>query len=71
MWSDYGRRPRLRFVRVGTQDDPGALPPRVHVFTGSKLPWVRLPEGAPSFDEYLDVRELWPAESLERLRQST
>ena len=27
LWSDYGRRPGLRFVRVGTLDDPEALPP--------------------------------------------
>ena len=25
VWSDYGRRPNLRFVRVGTLDKPGAL----------------------------------------------
>jgi len=27
VWSDYGRRPRMRFVRVGTLDDPTALSP--------------------------------------------
>jgi len=27
LWSDYGGRPALRFVRVGTLDDPAALPP--------------------------------------------
>jgi hypothetical protein len=43
LWSDYGRRPKLRFVRVGTLDDPTLLPPDVHIFTRSKLPWVRLP----------------------------
>ena len=38
VWSDYGRRPVLRFVRVGTLDDPKALPPDVHIFTRSKQP---------------------------------
>ena len=68
VWSDYGRRPGLRFVRTGTLDDPTALSPDVHIFTRSKLPWVRLPEGVPAFDVYYDPRELWPAESLERRR---
>src|SRR6185295_12588289 len=27
VWSDYGGRPALRFVRVGTLDEPSQLPP--------------------------------------------
>ena len=38
LWSDYGRRPALRFVRVGTLDTAAALSPDVHIFTRSKLP---------------------------------
>ncbi len=56
----------IRFVRVGTLDEPGALPPDVHIFTRSKLPWVRLPEGVPAFEVYYDSKTLWPAESLAR-----
>jgi hypothetical protein len=68
LWSDYGGRPALRFVRVGTLDDPTALSPDVHIFTRSKLPWVRLPESVPAFDVYYDMKALWPAASLERRR---
>ncbi|MGH6915392.1 MAG: GFA family protein [Geminicoccales bacterium] len=68
LWSDYGGRPALRFVRVGTLDDAAALPPDVHIFTRSKLPWVRLPEGVPAFEVYYDTKALWPAASLERRR---
>ena len=68
LWSDYGRRPPLRFVRVGTLDDPAALPPDAHIFIRSKLPWVVLPEAAKAFDVYYDLAALWPAESLERRR---
>jgi hypothetical protein len=68
LWSDYGGRPALRFVRVGTLDDPAALAPDVHIFTRSKLPWVRLPEGVPAFEAYYDMKALWPAASLERRR---
>ena len=65
-WSDYDRRPRLRFVRVWTLDDPSALPPDVHIFTRSKLPWVALPASVPAFDIYYETEELWPPESLAR-----
>jgi hypothetical protein len=68
LWSDYGGRPALRFVRVGTLDDPTALAPDVHIFTRSKLPWVRLPEGVPAFDVYYDMKALWPAAILARRR---
>ncbi|MGH7057414.1 MAG: GFA family protein [Acetobacteraceae bacterium] len=68
VWSDYGRRPWLRFVRIGTLDDPALLAPDVHIFTRSKLPWITLPENAAAFDEFYDVDALWPAPSLERRR---
>jgi len=68
MWSDYGRRLGLRFVRIGTLDDPAALAPDVHIFTRSKLPWVVLPDGVPSFEAYYSTKALWPAASLERRR---
>jgi hypothetical protein len=68
LWSDYGRRPALRFVRVGTLDEPSALPPDVHIFIRSKLPWVELPCDVPAFEIYYDMKTLWPAESLARRR---
>ena len=68
LWSDYGRRKVMLFVRVGTLDDPSAIKPDVHIFTRSKLPWVRLPEGVPAFEVYYDMAKLWPAESLARRR---
>jgi hypothetical protein len=66
VWSNYGGLTKLRFVRVGTLDDPRALPPDVHIYTRSKLPWIELPQGVPAFEAYYSSRELWPAESLER-----
>jgi len=68
LWSDYGRRPALRFVRVGTLDRPEAVPPDVHIYTRSKLPWVSLPEGTPAYEVYYDMQSLWPSASLERRR---
>lgn len=67
LWSNYGgANDVIRFVRVGTLDDPGALPPDAHIFTRSKLPWVRLPDCVPVFEVYYDSKELWPADSFAR-----
>jgi hypothetical protein len=60
-------RPQILFVRGGTLDEPSSIAPDAHIFTRSKLPWVVLPKGVPAFEVYYDTRELWPAESLERL----
>lgn len=66
VWSDYGRRRLMLFVRVGTLDDPSAISPDVHIYTRSKLPWIKLPESVPAFETYYEMRSLWPAESLAR-----
>jgi len=68
LWSEYGGRSQLRFVRAGTLDEPSALPPDVHIYTRSKLPWVAVPAGVPAFPAYYQSSKLWPAESLERRR---
>jgi hypothetical protein len=68
MWSDYGRRPNYRFVRIGTLNDPTALAPDVHIFVRSKQPWVGLPADARAFDVFYELEQEWPAESLARRR---
>lgn len=67
LWSNYaGGGDAIRFLRVGTLDDPDQLPPDVHTFTSSKQSWVLLPEGTPSFPEYYQASRVWSAASLER-----
>jgi hypothetical protein len=68
LWSVYRGVDKLRFVRIGTLDDPSALTPDVHIFVRSKLPWVKLPEGVPAFEAFYDPQKLWPPASLERRR---
>jgi hypothetical protein len=69
VWSNYaGSGSAVRFVRVGTMDDPSAFPPDIHIFTSTKLPWVTLPEGVRAVPEYYKTDEVWSAESLERRR---
>ena len=67
LWSHYaGGGAAVAFVRVGTLDDPDALPPDIHIFTSTKQPWVVLPAGTPAVPEFYDLKEHWPADSLAR-----
>ena len=67
VWSNYGGGgDAVRFVRVGTLDEPDRLPPDIHIFTASKQPWVVLPEGTPAVAEFYDIKAMWPRESQER-----
>ncbi|HEY8617021.1 GFA family protein [Phenylobacterium sp.] len=68
IWSDYGDRKVMSFLRATTLDDRGALAPDVHIFTRSKLPWVRLPDDVRAFEVYYDMAKEWPPESLARRR---
>jgi hypothetical protein len=67
LWSNYaGAGEAIRFVRVGTLDEPDEMPPDIHIYIASKQPWVQLPPDAPAEAEYYRASERWPAESLER-----
>ena len=71
VWSYYlvmfgGIGELVRFIRVGTLDDPGRLPPDVHIYTSSKQPWVVLPQGDLAVEEYYVTEKVWRKESLER-----
>ncbi len=67
VWSNYGGAgPAIHFVRVGTLDDPDALPPDIHIYTSTKQPWVTLAPGTPAVPEYYERERYWPPESLAR-----
>ena len=73
VWSNYHQGgDAIRFIRVGTLDEPDRFPPDIHIYTASKQPWVVIPPGAVAVAvaELYSVRELWPKESLERLAQA-
>lgn len=70
LWSNYvGFRGNVHFVRVGTLDEPDRLQPDIHIFTASKLPWVKIPDEHAAVEIYYRSKEYWPQESLERLRR--
>ena len=70
LWSNYaGAGPHVRYVRVGTLDNPDLLPPDIHIFTMSKQPWVVLSPDTPSVPIYYDRDKRWPEASLARWRE--
>lgn len=69
LWSHYayaGIGDLVRFVRVGTLDDPDSMPPDVHIYVESKQPWVVLPDNTTAVAQYYSTKTLWPQASLER-----
>ena len=69
IWSNYpGSGPAVRFVRVGTMDDPGQCPPDIHIFTSSKLAWVTIPPDAKVVPEFYNLEEVWSHEAKQRRR---
>jgi hypothetical protein len=67
LWSNYaGAGDAIRFVRVGTLDNPDRLPPDIHIYILSKQPWVKLSPEIPAVAEYYKREDHWPAESLNR-----
>lgn len=72
VWSRYAIAPsgEALFVRAGTLDNPAAVTPDVHIFTRSKLPWLKLPENALAFETAYKIDDVWPQASKERARQN-
>jgi len=69
VWSNYymgGIRDAIRFIRVGTLDEPDNLPPNVHIFTETKQPWVVLPENDLAVDVFYDYEKVWSKKNFER-----
>lgn len=56
----------MKFLRVGTLDDPDLLPPDIHIFTASKQPWVQIPADSVAVPRYYKREKYWPSESLKR-----
>jgi len=61
---------KLRYVRVGTLDNPDQCPPDVQIFTSSKQSWVPLSKGIPSLEDFYKFDEVWPKEALNRLENA-
>lgn len=69
VWSSYymgGLQEHVRFLRVGTLDDPDLMPPDVHIYTTSKQPWLQLPENANAVAAFYRFDATWSAANLRR-----
>ncbi|KAK0740118.1 Mss4-like protein [Schizothecium vesticola] len=68
VWSNYsGGGEAIRFVRAGTLELKVDIPvPDVHIYVGSKVEWVRIPERVETFEEFYDVEMVWGREVDER-----
>ena len=68
LWSNYSIAvgEKVRFLRVGTLDEPDRISPDIHIYTQSKQPWLLLSSDIPAVGEYYDRKVVWPAESLRR-----
>ncbi len=69
VWSNYefgGMRERVLFLRVGTLDNPDLMPPDVHIYTTTKMPWYMIPDDHYAVDEFYKPRSTWSQESLDR-----
>ena len=71
LWSHYGGRRHVSFVRVGALDGGHGIAPDVHIFTRSKAPWVVLPPVALAFEIYYDMAAVWSAEAMARRAANT
>lgn len=66
VWSHYfmgGIQKLIRFIRVGTLDNPDLLPPNVHIFTETKQPWVKLPADVLSVPVFYSYETTWSEEN--------
>lgn len=70
VWSNYsmgGLKRRIRFIRVGTLDNPDMFSPDVHIYTGTKHPMIHLPKNVPAVEQFYGWADVWSTESLDRL----
>ncbi|SFB16254.1 Uncharacterized conserved protein [Poseidonocella pacifica] len=74
LWSNYlitNQGDHLRFLRVGTLDDPSIMPPDVHIFIESQQPWYMRAPGVAAAEGIYRHKTTWSKDSLNRLKQLT
>lgn len=71
LWSNYlitNQGDHLRFLRVGTLDDPSLMPPDVHIYTATRQPWYVIGHDTPVAEGIYHLKTTWTEDSLARLR---
>ena len=70
VWSNYNMfmpGDHIRFMRVGTYDNPNVSPPDVHIYTATKQDWVVLPAEDQVAEEFYDFDSTWSTNSKKRI----
>ncbi len=72
VWSNYhlmsqGQGDIVRFIRVGTLDQPQLLPPDVHIFDAERNNNAPDSDDAPRYDAFYELGDVWSPGSLQRL----
>lgn len=69
LFSNYAQSgDAVRFIRVGTLDDPTTFAPDVHIYISTKQPWVTLPSDVPAFAAFYNPKQVWSESSQARWR---
>ena len=71
LWSNYSAaKDAVRFIRIGTLDNPEAFPPDIHIFTATKRSWVNLQSEGSVVDEYYKRSDYWSEQNISRYKQA-
>ena len=57
IYNTNATRPGVAVVRAGTIDGSETLAPCLHIYTGTRQPWIALPEGVSAFPENAPAEE--------------
>lgn len=72
LWSSYsqdnGRA--FRVIHSGTFDEPDLFPPDHHIFTSTKVPWLKLGDDIPQSEEFYEREKFRSKECLERRQKA-
>jgi hypothetical protein len=60
--------PVSMILRAGTLDDASLVEPQAHIWVHRKQEWVTLPDDALTFEGPYDFSEVWPQNSLDRMK---
>jgi hypothetical protein len=71
VWSNYhafsqGHGDIVRFVRVGTLDEPDELSPDVHIFNSARNAGAPEPIDAPQYEAFYRLQDVWTPDNLQR-----
>lgn len=62
--------PATALLNSRTLNDLRMLEIGAHIWAEDKHPWLELPDDVPQFENGYDRNDVWPQESLERLRRA-